>query len=77
MSAPGITVRTRKFMSNPLMQRKQFVRRSRALLRPANAPCRPSLTPWTLPPQVLDVLHPGKANVSKARVGTDSALWCP
>jgi small subunit ribosomal protein S24e len=38
MSAAAATVRTRKFMTNRLMSRKQFI---------------------------VDVLHPGRANVSK------------
>jgi small subunit ribosomal protein S24e len=42
MSAAAATVRTRKFMTNRLMSRKQFI---------------------------VDVLHPGRANVSKVRSG--------
>ncbi|CAG9463864.1 unnamed protein product [Pedinophyceae sp. YPF-701] len=38
MAEKSVTIRTRKFMTNALLQRKQFV---------------------------LDVVHPGKANVSK------------
>ncbi|CAO2045154.1 unnamed protein product [Urochloa humidicola] len=38
-AAPAVTLRTRKFMTNRLLSRKQFV---------------------------LEVLHPGRANVSKA-----------
>ena len=37
-AAPAVTLRTRKFMTNRLLSRKQFV---------------------------LEVLHPGRANVSK------------
>ena len=65
------TLRTRKFMTNRLLGRKQFVSggersvgrapgpawRLAALMA---APCPPTL-------QVLDVLHPGRANVSKVR----------
>ncbi|KAK2973742.1 hypothetical protein RJ640_019742, partial [Escallonia rubra] len=40
-SKASITIRTRKFMTNRLLSRKQFV---------------------------IDVLHPGKANVSKAEL---------
>jgi hypothetical protein len=39
-AAPAVTLRTRKFMTNRLLSRKQFV---------------------------LEVLHPGRANVSKVR----------
>ena len=48
MSAPAATVRTRKFMTNRLMSRKQFI---------------------------IDVLHPGRANVSKVRRGGHSARF--
>ncbi|KAG8058516.1 hypothetical protein GUJ93_ZPchr0002g24616 [Zizania palustris] len=40
-TAPAVTLRTRKFMTNRLLSRKQFV---------------------------LEVLHPGRANVSKAEL---------
>ena len=64
MSAPGITVRTRKFMSNPLMQRKQFVRALplRPLPGPATPPWRPPLTlsPGLLPPQGSGRVAPGE-----------------
>ncbi|KAI9102529.1 ribosomal protein L23/L15e core domain-containing protein [Phlyctochytrium arcticum] len=41
MSADSVTIRTRKFLTNPLLQRKQMV---------------------------VDVLHPGRANVSKTEL---------
>ncbi|KAL0738735.1 hypothetical protein Bca4012_014945 [Brassica carinata] len=41
MSEKAVTIRTRKFMTNRLLSRKQFV---------------------------IDVLHPGRANVSKAEL---------
>ncbi|KAI8591808.1 Ca(2+)-dependent cysteine protease [Geranomyces variabilis] len=40
--ADAVTIRTRKFLTNPLLQRKQMV---------------------------VDVLHPGRANVSKKELG--------
>ncbi|KAJ3014413.1 ribosomal 40S subunit protein S24B [Thoreauomyces humboldtii] len=40
--ADSVTIRTRKFLTNPLLQRKQMV---------------------------VDVLHPGRANVSKKELG--------
>jgi hypothetical protein len=83
MSGTACTVRTRKFMTNRLLQRKQFVR-ARAeregftlLLQPARwrrRAAHAAADSWrrttTLPraPQVIDVLHPGRPNVSKARV---------
>ncbi|KAI8921055.1 ribosomal protein S24 [Powellomyces hirtus] len=41
-TADSVTIRTRKFLTNPLLQRKQMV---------------------------VDVLHPGRANVSKKELG--------
>ncbi|KAL8096183.1 hypothetical protein AgCh_037218 [Apium graveolens] len=41
MADKNVTIRTRKFMTNRLLSRKQFI---------------------------IDVLHPGKANVSKAEL---------
>eukprot|EP00223_Ostreococcus_mediterraneus_P003406 CAMPEP_0179603986 /NCGR_PEP_ID=MMETSP0930-20121108/174_1 /TAXON_ID=548131 ORGANISM="Ostreococcus mediterraneus, Strain clade-D-RCC1621" /NCGR_SAMPLE_ID=MMETSP0930 /ASSEMBLY_ACC=CAM_ASM_000580 /LENGTH=128 /DNA_ID=CAMNT_0021472373 /DNA_START=1 /DNA_END=387 /DNA_ORIENTATION=+ len=41
MTNTSCTIRTRKFMTNPLLQRRQFI---------------------------LDVLHPGRANVAKAEL---------
>jgi len=40
---PACTIRTRKFLANPLLQRREFI---------------------------LDVLHPGRANVSRADLKT-------
>ncbi|KAL5211263.1 hypothetical protein ABZP36_022110 [Zizania latifolia] len=45
-TAPAVTLRTRKFMTNRLLSRKQFV---------------------------LEVLHPGRANVSKVRFVVESS----
>jgi ribosomal protein S24E len=49
MSAAAATVRTRKFMTNRLMSRKQFI---------------------------VDVLHPGRANVSKVWRDNVSRVRC-
>jgi hypothetical protein len=46
-TAPAVTLRTRKFMTNRLLSRKQFV---------------------------LEVLHPGRANVSKVSALLSSGL---
>jgi hypothetical protein len=67
-------VRTRKFMANPLMSRKQFVRgRAGRCCAARTAKMHLEALPDALTvlplPQVVDVLHPGRANVSKARSG--------
>ena len=63
MSDKTCTLRTRKFITNRLLLRKQFV--------------SPLLAWWlwirillrVVSSQVIDVLHPGKPNVSKVRTG--------
>ena len=78
MAEKSCTVRTRKFMTNRLLSRRQFVS-SCCLLHldadlgalpipcsPYKAPCLTPPSPALAPrPQVTDVLHPGRANVSK------------
>jgi hypothetical protein len=49
-AAAAVTLRTRKFMTNRLLSRKQFV---------------------------LEVIHPGRANVSKVRDPLDSNSLFP
>jgi hypothetical protein len=79
MADKACTVRTRKFMTNRLLARKQFV--SGALLA-LHFPIAPGLCNvatvlfpdhsldlmtecWYTVLQIIDVLHPGRANVSK------------
>ncbi|KAL0437469.1 UNVERIFIED_CONTAM: 40S ribosomal protein S24-1, partial [Sesamum radiatum] len=52
MADKAVTIRTRKFMTNRLLSRKQFVI---DVLHPG----RPNVS------KVIDVLHPGRPNVSK------------
>ena len=60
MSDKTCTLRTRKFITNRLLMRKQFVSPPVHLIthQAASDIVRRS-------PQVIDVLHPGRANVSK------------
>ena len=84
MAEKSCTVRTRKFMTNRLLSRKQFVspaaycpcaaRPRRARRRLAARRLALPLTRAHPPPsfflllQVVDVLHPGRANVSKVEL---------
>ena len=99
MSNTSCTLRTRKFMTNRLLARRQFVsaRIPEGILRTAPAAAMPVFfatplypetprlrrhaedvharsgdtdrtpPPRPLPSQILDVLHPGRANVPKVR----------
>ncbi|KHN43211.1 40S ribosomal protein S24-2 [Glycine soja] len=57
MADKAVTIRTRKFMTNRLLSRKQF----RVL-------CLRHKESFTNLTWVVDVLHPGRANVSKAEL---------
>lgn len=65
----SVTLRTRKFMTNRLLQRKQMVSE-----RLNGVEGKLYLMRWCLrsdacvPSQVLDVLHPGKATVPKTEI---------
>jgi hypothetical protein len=73
MADKSCTIRTRKFLTNRLLQRKQFVS---AAARGPVARRAPDLSaaPLTPPaaPQVVDVLHPGRATVSKVAIAPGS-----
>ncbi|WZZ01370.1 hypothetical protein YC2023_073698 [Brassica napus] len=59
MAEKAVTIRTRKFMTNRLLSRKQFV---------SFPPSSLSLYEMMMKTIVIDVLHPGRANVSKAEL---------
>ncbi|KAL0718067.1 hypothetical protein Bca4012_067389 [Brassica carinata] len=61
MAEKAVTIRTRKFMTNRLLSRKQFVS-----LSPLHYISSVSMTRQCI--DVIDVLHPGRANVSKAEL---------
>ncbi len=72
-----VTIRSRKFVRNALLARRQMVSVQRLCPQPPSLfPCHAfvcmrihSLTiPHHCSPQIIDVLHPGRANVPKAEL---------